>query len=58
LIAIHFEMARTPLYTIVTADWAQKSAIAETLDFGSHLPLCHWLVDHAEEFGTLLALGK
>jgi Ser/Thr protein kinase RdoA (MazF antagonist) len=44
--ALPFEMARTPLYPIVTAG---TDAVGETLRFAPHLPVARWLVDHAED---------
>ncbi|HYH13426.1 MAG TPA: phosphotransferase, partial [Thermomicrobiales bacterium] len=46
--ALPYEMARAILYPAVTAGQDLRHAIAETLDFGGHVPLCLWLVEHAD----------
>lgn len=46
--ALPFEMARTPLYPIVTAD-ADEDAVGEVLRIAPHLPVARWLVDQAED---------
>jgi len=47
MLALPFEMARAPLYPVVAAGLIPQHAMTETLNFANHLPLAHWLVDHA-----------
>lgn len=54
LAALPYEMARTPLYPVVAADFGAAEAVSDTPRVAPNLPPARWLADQATHVGGVL----